>query len=50
MVNNAIGTVEKNLLEGAPIVVFVLVLFLGNLRAGFLVASVIPLSMLLPSL
>ncbi len=46
MVNNAISTVEKNLLEGALIVVFVLVLFLGNLRAGFLVASVIPLSML----
>ncbi len=46
MVNNAIGTVEKNLLEGALIVVFVLVLFLGNVRAGFLVASVIPLSML----
>ncbi|PWJ55972.1 cobalt-zinc-cadmium resistance protein CzcA [Dyadobacter jejuensis] len=46
MVNNAIGTVEKNLMEGALIVVFVLVLFLGNLRAGLLVASVIPLSML----
>ena len=46
MVNNAIGTVEKNLLEGALIVVFVLVLFLGNLRAGFLVASIIPLAML----
>ena len=46
MVNSAIGTVERNLLEGALIVVFVLVLFLGNLRAGFLVASVIPLSML----
>ncbi len=46
MVNNAISTVEKNLLEGALIVVFVLVLFLGNLRAGMLVASVIPLSML----
>lgn len=46
MVNNAIGTVEKNLVEGALIVVFVLVLFLGNLRAGFIVASVIPLSML----
>jgi len=46
MVNNAIGTVTKNLLEGALIVVFVLVLFLGNLRAGLLVASVIPLSML----
>jgi cobalt-zinc-cadmium resistance protein CzcA len=46
MVNNAISTVEKNLLEGALIVVFILVLFLGNFRAGFLVASVIPLSML----
>lgn len=46
MVSNAIGTVEKNLLEGALIVIFVLVLFLGNLRAGLIVASVIPLSML----
>ncbi|MEY3209108.1 MAG: hypothetical protein RL064_1139 [Bacteroidota bacterium] len=46
MVNNAISTVETNLLEGALIVVFVLVFFLGNLRAGLIVASVIPLSML----
>ncbi len=46
MVNNAISTVEQNLLEGALIVIFVLVLFLGNLRAGFIVASVIPLAML----
>lgn len=46
MVNNAISTIETNLAEGALIVVFVLVLFLGNFRAGFLVASVIPLSML----
>ena len=46
MVSNAIGTVEKNLLEGALIVIFVLVLFLGNIRAGLLVASVIPLAML----
>src|SRR5690606_3374711 len=46
MVNNAIGTIEKNLAEGALIVVIVLVLFLGNFRAGLLVASVIPLSML----
>lgn len=46
MVNNAIHTVETNLLEGALIVVFVLVLFLGNIRAGLLVASVIPLAML----
>lgn len=46
MVNNAISTVKKNLLEGAIIVVLILVLFLGNLRAGLIVASVIPLSML----
>ncbi|MDI1233071.1 MAG: CusA/CzcA family heavy metal efflux RND transporter [bacterium] len=46
MVDNAISTVEKNLMEGALIVVFILVLFLGNFRAGLLVASVIPLSML----
>ncbi len=46
MVNNAIGTVEKNLLEGSLIVIFILVLFLGNVRAGLLVASIIPLSML----
>jgi cobalt-zinc-cadmium resistance protein CzcA len=46
MVNNAISTVEQNLLEGALIVIFVLVLFLGNLRAGLLVASVIPLALL----
>lgn len=46
MVNNAIGTVKNNLIEGALIVVFVLVIFLGNLRAGFIVASVIPLSLL----
>jgi cobalt-zinc-cadmium resistance protein CzcA len=46
MVNNTISTVKTNLLEGALIVVFILVLFLGNFRAGFLVASVIPLAML----
>lgn len=46
MVNNAISTVEKNLAEGSLIVVCILVLFLGYLRAGLLVASVIPLSML----
>jgi len=46
MVNSAIGTVEKNLMEGALIVIFILVIFLGQLRAGLLVASVIPLSML----
>lgn len=46
LVARAIGTVEKNLIEGALIVIFVLVFFLGNLRAGLIVASVIPLSML----
>jgi cobalt-zinc-cadmium resistance protein CzcA len=46
LVKRAIGTVEKNLIEGALIVILVLVLFLGNLRAGLIVASVIPLAML----
>ncbi len=46
LVNKAIGTVTKNLAEGALIVVFVLVLLLGNFRAGLVVASVIPLAML----
>ncbi|MGI4872642.1 MAG: CusA/CzcA family heavy metal efflux RND transporter [Janthinobacterium lividum] len=46
LVNRAIGTVEKNLTEGALIVIFVLILFLGNWRAGLVVASVIPLAML----
>ncbi len=46
LVGRAIGTVSKNLIEGALIVVFMLVLLLGNLRAGLVVASVIPLAML----
>ncbi len=46
MVGNTISTVKTNLMEGALIVVFILVLFLGNFRAGLLVASVIPLAML----
>ncbi|HEX7365541.1 MAG TPA: CusA/CzcA family heavy metal efflux RND transporter [Pelobium sp.] len=46
LVNSAISTVTKNLLEGALIVIFVLVLLLGNFRAGLIVASVIPLAML----
>lgn len=46
MVNSSISTVSTNLIEGALIVIFVLVLFLGNIRAGLIVASVIPLSML----
>ena len=46
LVNNAIHTVTNNLIEGALIVIFVLVLLLGNFRAGLIVASVIPLAML----
>ncbi|NEM98470.1 CusA/CzcA family heavy metal efflux RND transporter [Pontibacter burrus] len=46
LVDRAVNTVTKNLIEGGLIVVFVLVLLLGNLRAGLVVASVIPLSML----
>jgi len=46
LINRAIKTVETNLVEGALIVIFVLVLFLGNLRAGLIVASAIPLSLL----
>ncbi len=46
LVGRSIGTVSRNLIEGALIVIFILVLFLGNVRAGLIVASVIPLSML----
>lgn len=46
LVGRAISTVEKNLIEGALIVIFVLVLFLGNFRAGLIVASAIPLALL----
>lgn len=46
LVNHAIDTVTRNLAEGALIVIFVLVLLLGNFRAGLVVASVIPLAML----
>ncbi len=46
LVERAISTVKKNLVEGALIVIFVLVLFLGNFRAGLIVASAIPLSLL----
>jgi cobalt-zinc-cadmium resistance protein CzcA len=46
LVGRAIHTVTKNLEEGALIVIFVLILFLGNWRAGLVVASVIPLAML----
>jgi len=46
LIDRAISTVKTNLIEGALIVVLVLVLFLGNLRAGLIVASAIPLSLL----
>ncbi|GEP97742.1 acriflavine resistance protein B [Chitinophaga cymbidii] len=46
LVDRAINTVKTNLIEGALIVIFVLVIFLGNIRAGLIVASAIPLSML----
>ncbi len=46
LVDKAIGTVKTNLIEGALIVIFILVLLLGNWRAGLVVASVIPLSLL----
>lgn len=46
LVNRNISTVIRNLIEGAIIVFIVLMLFLGNVRAGLIVASVIPLAML----
>lgn len=46
LVKRVEGTIARNLIEGGLIVIFVLVIFLGNWRAGFVVASVIPLSML----
>ena len=46
LVQRAIATVEKNLLEGAALVIFVLLLLLGNWRGALLVATIIPLSML----
>ncbi len=46
LVKRVEGTIARNLVEGGLIVIFVLVLFLGNWRAGMVVASVIPLSML----
>jgi cobalt-zinc-cadmium resistance protein CzcA len=46
MVGRTLNTVKKNLIEGALIVLVILVFFLGNLRAGLIVASVIPMAML----
>ena len=46
LVDRVEGTIARNLIEGGLIVIFVLVVFLGNWRAGLVVAGVIPLSML----
>jgi cobalt-zinc-cadmium resistance protein CzcA len=47
LVEKAVATVKKNLLEGAVLVIAILFLFLGNLRAALITALVIPLSMLM---
>ncbi len=47
LVDRAIATVQKNLLEGALLVIVILFLFLGNLRAALITALVIPIAMLL---
>ncbi len=46
LVDRAIATVEKNLVEGAILVILVLIFLLGNWRGALLVATIIPLSML----
>ncbi|MFO8128695.1 MAG: CusA/CzcA family heavy metal efflux RND transporter [Bacteroidales bacterium] len=46
LISKTIRTVRNNLVEGGLIVIFILILLLGNYRAGLIVASVIPLSML----
>ena len=46
LVDKAIGTVQKNLVEGALLVIAVLFLLLGNIRAALITAAVIPLAML----
>ena len=46
LIQNTTSTVRNNLIEGALIVIFILVFFLGNWRAGLIVASTIPLSLL----
>ncbi len=46
LIDRAIATVEKNLVEGAILVIVVLMLLLGNWRGALLVATIIPLSML----
>ena len=46
LIDKAINTVKKNLLEGALLVIVILFLFLGNIRAAIITAMVIPLAML----
>lgn len=46
LIHHTVSTVEENLLIGALIVIFILILLLGNFRAGMIVATVIPLSLL----
>ncbi|MBN4084888.1 CusA/CzcA family heavy metal efflux RND transporter [Flavobacteriaceae bacterium AH-315-B10] len=46
LIERTTSTVQTNLLEGGLIVIFILVLFLGNFRGGLIVASTIPLSLL----
>lgn len=46
LVNKTVSTVKENLILGALIVIFILVLLMGNFRSGLIVASVIPLSLL----
>ena len=46
LVDRVTHTIERNLIEGGLIVIFILILFLGSWRSGLVVASVIPLSML----
>lgn len=46
LIDRTINTVSKNLIEGGLIVIFILILLMGSWRAGLVVASVIPLSML----
>ncbi|WP_295809839.1 CusA/CzcA family heavy metal efflux RND transporter [uncultured Apibacter sp.] len=46
LIEKTISTVKKNLIEGGIIVIFVVIILLGNIRAGLIVASIIPLSLL----
>ncbi len=46
LIDKAIATVKKNLLEGAALVIVILFVFLGNIRAALITAMIIPLSML----